>query len=275
MRINRRPGFTAVATAIVLATFIAGCRSSSSTMFSRNETNSGWMQFRRVHGFPITIKVPTHLKLHVYEKHFLEEGDGSYVDLPVTIRDFAHEMVYSEKIVMVDFKRPAAGTFNLDVDLTEDQYIKKIQHDVTDETLEQVNAILGTLSSPGGLFNPASTDADPPQTDGDKSLREVRSVVAVGVFEIDAPDFELQINEFLNCHINKAHDAWSAAPGPKDVKRVFPADHTDLQLCPQGACAHGGVVSPFWSAGAVPAMPPSDPDNDSSAADDSESGNSP
>jgi len=237
----------------------SGCRSSSSTMFSRNESNTGWCEFDKADGFPITIRVPTHVKLYVYETHYLEQDDlgnnikkTRYVDLPVTIRDFAHEMIYSEKIVMVDFKRPAAGAFNLEVDLTEDQYIEKIQHDVTDDTLAQVNAILGTLNTAGGIFNPAA--ADPVES---TSLTEVKSVVAVGMFEVDAPDFELQVNEFLNCHINKAHDAWRASPGVESVNRILPQERADLQLCPSGNCPtfSTGQFAPGWATETIHQVP--------------------
>lgn len=228
----------------VLAT--AGCRSSTSTMFSRDESNMGWTQFKKVAGIPITLKVPTHIKMYVYETHYLETDDlgnqikkTRYVELPVTIRDFAHELVYSEKIVMVDFKRPAAGAFNLEVDLTDDQYIKKIQHDVTDETINQVSGLIATLGSAGGtdsLFRKASR-----QGDNISTLQEIKSVVAVGMFEVDAPDFEDQVRTFLECHINKAHDAWRASPGVSEVKRVLPHETQDLSLCPCNTVL-GGII---------------------------------
>lgn len=219
---------------------LSGCKSSTSTMFTRDECNTGWNKFEKVDGIPITLKVPTHLKLYVYETHYLESDDlgnnvkkYGYVRLPVTIRDFAHELVYSEKIVMVDFKRPAAGAFNLEVDLTDDQYLKKIQHDVTDNTLNEVNGILNTLGGANSIFKNSSL-----QPTSTESLKEIKSVVAVGMFEIDAPDFELQVQEFLNCHINKAHDAWRASPGVDEVKRVLPENRQDAQLCPNGACSN-------------------------------------
>ena len=226
--------------AILGSAILIGCKSSSSTMFSRNEMNSSWCRFRKVAGIPITIKVPTHVKMYVYETHYLEQDDAgngvkktAYINLPVTIRDFAHEMVYSEKIVMVDFKRPAAGAFNLEVDLTDDQYIKKIQHDVTDQTLNEINGILNTLGGQNSIFKLASK-----QDNNISSITEVKSVVAVGMFEIDSPDFEFQVQEFLDCHINKSHDAWRASPGVNEVKRVLPSEMGDMQLCPGGVCSN-------------------------------------
>lgn len=206
-------------------------------MFSRDEMNMGWCQFKKVDGVPITIKIPTHLKVYVYEKHFLQLDQVgnlqqvNMVSLPVVLRDFAHEFVYTEKVVMVDFKRPAAGAFNLEVDFTEDQYIKKVQHDITDETIARVTEFVDTIA-PDGLFTNAS-DPGAPGASLESMIKEVKSVVAVGMFEVDAPDFEMQVQEFLNCHINKSHDAMSAPPGVKSFHRapVESTDTNDPQLC--------------------------------------------
>jgi len=219
---------------------ITGCKSSRSTVFFRDEMNSEW-ETEKANGIPITVKVPTHLKLYVYEKHFLENATvGSvntvrYLELPVVLRDFAHDFVYTEKMVLVDFKRPAAGAFNLEVDFTEDQYIQKVQHDITDETIQRVTEFVDTLA-PQGLFRQAS---DGPGADVERKIKEVKAVVAVGMFEVDAPDFEAQVAEFLNCHINKAHDAWVVPPGhtgfrrdPLDPATVAPSP----DLCPDGEC---------------------------------------
>lgn len=181
---------------------ISGCRSSSSTMFSRNESNSAWCQFEQVDGIPITVKIPTHLKLYVYDKYFLEIDKiaGSErlatADIPV-LRDFAHEMVYTEKVVMVDFKRPAAGSANLKVDFTEDQYIKNYTQDITDETLQRVNELVATTLP---SFFEASGGSEPQKIED--RIKEVKSIVAVGMFEVDDPNFEMQVQQFLQDHVN-------------------------------------------------------------------------
>jgi hypothetical protein len=181
---------------------ISGCRSTSSVMFSRNESNSAWCQFKKVDGIPITVKIPTHMKLYVYDKYFLEIDKiaGSErlatADIPI-LRDFAHEMVYTEKVVMVDFKRPAAGSANLKVDFTEDQYIKNVQQDITDETLQRVNELVAT-TLPSFL---QAADGDQPQKIEDR-VKEVKSIVAVGMFEVDDPSFELQVQQFLMENVN-------------------------------------------------------------------------
>lgn len=184
---------------------ISGCRSSSSTVFSRNESNTGWCQFEKVDGMPITVKIPTHLKLYVYDKYFLEIDSVAgtdrltKADIPV-LKDFAHEMVYTEKVIMVDFKRPAAGSSNLHVDFTEDQYIKSVQQDITDETLARVNEFVGTAL-------PNFLNASEESGTIDDKIKEVKSVVAVGMFEVDDPNFEQLVQEFLHLHVNCPHGA--------------------------------------------------------------------
>lgn len=228
--------------AAVCAISLFGCNSIKSTMVTRDETNQVWETYPHLKGIPITLKVPTHVKLFVFEKHYLELvtvggiQEVQPVDLDIPIRDFAQEFLYTEKIFTVDFKRPAAGSFNLRLDMTEDQYFAKIQHDVTDETIAKVSELLGKLLPSSGLFaTPASGENAP-------DAKEIRSLVAVGVFEIDAPDFEDQVAAFLNCHINKAHDAWVVPPGVKNFKRVGVAGpnhevpYPRQPFCPNDGC---------------------------------------
>jgi hypothetical protein len=195
----------------------SGCASSCSTLLLRDDCNTVWTKTRS-RGTPITLKVPTHVKLYVYEKHFIEKihvGDVikmQYMKMPVVIRDFAQDFIYTEKIVMVDFKRPAAGSFNLDVELTDDQYIKRIQHNVTDETIARVTELVGKIA-PSGLFKPTSGGSF------ENNLMEVKSVVAVGVFEVDSPEFERSVSAFVDCHFNRAHDAWMVPPGVEGFQR--------------------------------------------------------
>lgn len=188
-----------------------GCSSIRSTMLTRNETNTGWCRVTHLKGAPITLKVPTHLRVYVYQKHFMEQvnvagvSKWQRVDMPALF-DFGSETLYTEEIFTTDFKRPAAGAFNLDVDFTEDQYLEKVQQDITDETLGQISDLLTALP---GLFTPVP-GATAGQVSGDagsNDLREVKSVVAAGLFEVNAQDFELQVQEFITTHLNNPKPA--------------------------------------------------------------------
>src|SRR5690606_10199716 len=116
--------------------------------------------------------------------------------------------IRTEKIFTVAFKRPAAGTMTMTLDFKDDeQYFKQIQHEVEDETIKDVTALLQAIA-PGGLIGaPASREA------GDPWIEVVESTVAVALFEIDDPEFELKVSNFLQCHLNQAHDAWVMPPG--------------------------------------------------------------
>lgn len=198
-----------------------GCASVESTMVTRDETNQYWERHNCLNGIPITLKVPTHLKIYVFHKHYIEpsrQGEEivgyESVDVGVVVRDFAQEFMYTDKIFVVDFKRPAAGSSNLKVKMTDQQYIDAIQHDITDNTINDVRGLIAAAS--GGTFEAVSE-----QTPGPKPrYTEIRSLVAVGIFEIDSPDFEQKVRDFMTCHVNKSHDAWTVPLGVESVNRV-------------------------------------------------------
>jgi hypothetical protein len=195
---------------------VIGCTSMTSTMLTRDENNRFWTRKGPLKGVPITLKVPTHVQLTVFERHYMvndANGRAHRLTLPYVVRDFSQEFIYTEKIFTVDYKHPAAGTYKLDLTLTEDQYIQKFQHDVTDTTIAQVTALVGKLA-PRGLPNLSSAAR------AEDYYTEIQSVVAVEIFEIDAPDFEEQMAAFINCHLNQAHDAWVAPPDVDSVHRV-------------------------------------------------------
>lgn len=195
--------------ALVVLVTISGCSSIRSTLLDRNESNTGWCRVKHLKGVPITLKVPTHLRVYVYKKQFLEQVKVAGVSKwqPVTgmgeMYDFGSEVLYTEEIFTTDFARPAAGMSNLKVDLASDQYIQNFKQDITDNTLQQIGNLVDkipTLFTPlgGGAVN--ATDVD--KTGDDVSLKEIKSVVAAGVFEVNDPNFELQVQEFISRHLN-------------------------------------------------------------------------
>ncbi len=221
---------------------LVGCRSLNSTFLMRNEENSGWSTVKHLPGVPITLKVPTHLRLAVIERHFLKvDGNGvQYVPVPVVIRDVNTEFLKTEKIFTVDLKRPAAGTAKSAIEFdseNDEQYFKKITQEIEDKTIDAVSNLVGKLA-PKGVFANASSGGGVAVT-STETLKVVDSIVAVQVFEIDAPDFEQSIREFLDCHINKAHDGFVLPEGVKELKRPavlndLPVDPLFCPNCPPG-----------------------------------------
>ncbi len=244
-------------TGVAALAVMAGCSSARTNMLHRDESNTMWERERHLHGVPITLSVPTHCKVYVTEKHFLIDKSETTVKetkevkgpdntvtipassttrtisgiermaLPVVVRDVRHEIIFTDKIFTVDFIRPAAGTFNLDVDFN-NQYFKKIQHDVVDETIDDVGNLISKIA-PKGVFG--VTASNPGEAVSAK-LFPVESVVAVGIFEIDSPDFEQQVMAFVNCHVNKSHTALIGPPGVTGAVRLPLPD-----VCPD--CPHG------------------------------------
>jgi hypothetical protein len=237
----------------------AGCTSVESTMVTRDETNQIWERHNCLNGIPITLKVPTHLKLYVFHKHYLEavrkKGETKVsgvrpVNIDVVVRDFAHEFMYTEKVFVVDFKRPAAGSSKLRVNMTKEQYIDEIQHDITDETISAVTGVLGAFTGPRGL----SVKAEPVSGDLKPDVTELRSLVAVGIFEIEDPDFEWKVKQFMDCHVNKSHDAWVVPPKVGSINRVGipPGDNVQVPYPPVPLCPrieeHPAVLTPEMSS---------------------------
>ena len=198
--------WTTVTLMVLVTAASIGCSSMQSTLLTRNESNTNWCTIKHLKGVPITLKVPTHLRVYIYQKHFLEQINvggvtkWQLVEMPA-IHDFSSETLYTDQIFTTDFKRPAAGAFNLDLDMTEDQYVERVQQDITDETLEQIGALIEKLP---GLFVPAPVPGakQASDTDAGVTLKEIKSVVAAGLFEVDAPDFEIQVESFVRCHLN-------------------------------------------------------------------------
>lgn len=189
---------------LLISTLALGCSSSRSTMLTRNECNTGWNKIAHLHGTPITLKVPTHLRVYVYQKHFLEQVEVAgvtrwqKVDMPA-IYDFGSETLYTDKIFTTDFIRPAAGAFNLDVNYTKDQYVERVQQDITDETLKDITSLLETLP---GKFFPLPNLASGSDGTATTTLKEVKSVLAASVFEIEDPNFESNVADFVQSYLN-------------------------------------------------------------------------
>jgi hypothetical protein len=190
----------------MLALIPPGCSSSRSTLLTRNECNTGWNKVAHLHGTPITLRVPTHLRVYIYEKYYIENvriagvTRWQRVELPC-VYDFGTELLYTDKIFTTDFIRPAAGPFDLDVSYTSDQYPSQVKQKLTDETLKQVAEIVGKLPS---LLVPAPLAKQTSETglSGGPVLEEIKSVVAANVFEIDDPNFEISLTEFIQTHLN-------------------------------------------------------------------------
>lgn len=194
-------------TVLMLISIAIGCSSIESTFLARNESNTGWSKISHLKGVPVTVEVPSHLKVVIREKHFIAPTathDFAFIKLPAPIRDVTTEIVKTAKVFTVDFKRPLAGKAKLDMELDQErQYFTKIAQQVEDETISSIGDLIGDLDSVGFHLAGSGKNHSPDQ------LREVSSVVAIQMFEIDDPNLEVNVVEFLNCHLNQSHDAFT------------------------------------------------------------------
>ncbi|MCG8650021.1 MAG: hypothetical protein MI861_09315 [Pirellulales bacterium] len=194
--------------ASVLLMPAGGCTSFSAVHLHRSESNTSWQKKRALHGIPVTLKVPTHLKLDVVENHVLLLDDSQKLvqrtQAPVALRRVDTSFIETEKIFLVDIKRPGAGELDTTIDLDpESQYFKQIKETLTDETITQVGNLVQAIA-PSGLFGVPTTEDETPSELAKVKL--VSNVVASQIFEVDAPDFEIQLMAFLNRHVNCCHD---------------------------------------------------------------------
>lgn len=213
----------ALARLALLAT-LTGCTSISSTMLNRTDAdfyvgNSNGRtkcdgQSRPFKGVPITVRVPTHLDVAIKESIMLAKDTetNELYQLASTRRHVFVEasLVESDKVFTVDPKRPAAGTMGYTFlfgdkakagDPDNSQYFKSISYQIKDRTVNEVNASLNTLLPLLARQSMTGRQA----AAGEKISiiqEEIVGVVAWKRFDIDAPDFEAQVECFVEQHLN-------------------------------------------------------------------------
>ncbi|MCG8650020.1 MAG: hypothetical protein MI861_09310 [Pirellulales bacterium] len=143
-------------------------------------------------------------------------------------------LMKTAQIFTVDPKRPAAGTINSTIDFggVNGQYLDKVAYKVDDQTIEAITGLIGKVA-PQGLIGSPTTDQE--DEDVERYLRDYQSVVASGIFSLDAPDLELQIAEFLNTHLNHCHTCQVVPAGVQTPKR--------LASFVEDPCVHGAPTA--------------------------------
>ncbi len=183
-------------TALIL---FSGCSSFTSMVMNRDDHDN----FRRnsnvpQKGVPITVNVPTHLKVRIEEEYYItKSGKHLYPEKP--IRSVETGLDYEEKIFMVDLKRPAVGTIQTDIQIDpKTQYFQAIKGKVVDNTIREITDILGQFNIQFATPTKGNVDTT--------SLNSDFRTVAYARFDINSPDFELQLDQFLDTHINNCNN---------------------------------------------------------------------
>lgn len=194
----------------------SGCRSISSTFVQRMDDdrllgnsngNPGLHDNAKpFKGIPVSIPVLTHVDISISEEIFLDKE--TLVPVQTNRRNLMANAtpVTSDKIFAVDPKKAASGQSEYTLEMQEGrQFFKKIDQDITDTTIKDINAALGQIL-PQPLPKPVPApstklsfdNANQSQTD----FVPVTRHVAWKRFDVSAPDFQDQIATFVNRHLN-------------------------------------------------------------------------
>ncbi len=193
---------------------LTGCRSFSSTMLNRlgdnsfvgnsngyAKSNNGARPFK---GIPITLQVPSHLDVYIDEVFYLQDDGSDVASISEPLDDtrilnVRTELIKTKKVFTVDYKRPGSGTLNSNTTFSDEQYFKTISNTITDTTITDSAALLNTVLK--GVSTSATGPTDKQAMELTDVVRDTR-VVAFKRFDINDPDFELQVEEFVNQHLN-------------------------------------------------------------------------
>jgi hypothetical protein len=193
-------------------------------------------------GIPITLQVPSHLDVFIDEVYYLQgtvliEGEGedakasfSTIDEPLLdaeahtpytrILNVRTKLIKTKKVFTVDYKRPGSGSLNSNTTFSDEQYFKSITNSITDTTITDSALLLDSALKGVSTANKGPTQEQLAEF-GDL-LRDTR-VVAYKRFDINEPDFELQVEEFVNTHLNSC-DRCNQSPTYDHLKKQPPGN---------------------------------------------------
>lgn len=194
----------------VFAVCSLGCTSITSTPISRTESgmfcgdsngkNCLFSQARPFRGTPVKLKIQTHVDVWIKEKYFLRgasaQGPWFEYHLPQKFLYVETKDVMTDQVVMVDFKRPASGTLGLKVEYSSDHYLKSVDSKLVDTTLADSAKLVGTMAKTFSLTTAGK------QFGSDTVFIAKERTVAYQRFDINSPDYELQLEDFVNLHLN-------------------------------------------------------------------------
>lgn len=203
--------------ALLAMIVIGGCTSFRTTALYRFDNDSVTPECtnKKLKGLPVKLKVPSHLAVTIFEQQvLLAKGTGDTAQYALVSFSppqlmVETELVYTDKVFLVDFKRPAAGILDLtEAKMDDEQYFSNITAEVTERTINDINTSLGTLQPALTQFKKPkvptakATTANSPEADAD-NVGFKKSVIAYQRFDISEPDWECRLQEFVNCQLNR------------------------------------------------------------------------
>lgn len=205
--------FLILSGALLLAT---GCSSFTTSSIDRLDNHTIVVNpDSPIKGVPVSIRVPTHLELSVIETTYWERKDSpgkggkpalEKIDSCRLTRSVEHNVKETEKIFVVDPKKPGAGLLNYGFTFqsnTNDKdagkgYLKKVVYKADDKTITTSATLLNNTIN---LLSALPTGANDPQVNSDSLIATDRAV-AFARFDINSPTFESDVAGFLELHLN-------------------------------------------------------------------------
>ncbi len=195
---------------------LGGCTSFTSTALKRFDDNSyagqsngqsGLLgQARPFKGIPITLQVPTHLDIYIDEIYFVKLTKHAATEIPGDTRllKVRTEVINSDKVFTVDFKRPGSGILDLDMTFDQDeQYFKSIVSQLEDDTIKDTATLIATsIESIRGLSASSGLEEGIESALKAANIVQDTRVVAFQRFDLNSPTFEQEVECFVNTHLN-------------------------------------------------------------------------
>lgn len=195
-----------------------GCNSISTTALDRLENDTLVVNPDcPMKGIPVTLSVPTHLELKVIETTYWEKQvtTGQRATLkPLSTcrktRTVGHEVCFTEKVFLVDPRRPVAGTqkFGFTFRSKDDSdgpdagkgKLSGVNYEVNDTTIEESASLISNALGLVSAFRTSANTARP----NTGTLISTDRIVAYGRFDINACDFEQAVSQFLDVNVNQS-----------------------------------------------------------------------
>jgi len=162
---------------------------------------------RPTKGIPVTVKLTTHTDVWIEEDYYVEFDPKNPERIREPLSDIRMlnvrtEAIRTDKIILVDFKRPAAGTLDTKMDFNEDQFFKKVKSSIEDETINESAKLLKTVI---GLVKPMSAGLTQEPDTENGNRKKLTRVVAYQRFDVNDASYEEQIDAFISHHLNKCN----------------------------------------------------------------------
>jgi len=189
----------------VLAGIAIGCSSIRSTPLDRLEDSSLIANpTTPLKGIPVTLRVPTHLEITVIERSYGKGDDKSRFGkcgAPVIVVDAA--VRETEQVFLLDPQRPASGEQKYgftylakDAGKPGHGYLASMNYKAVDSTIKDSAALAVSALNAIRALQQDTKDQKPDEG------TFVDSVVAFRRFNLNSPNFNHELQAFLDAHVN-------------------------------------------------------------------------